>query len=178
MATAELSVVGNFSSIPLPPAHAPGRPLHRIQEVRRLQEMSLRTAARQLGTDVRSVRAQEQASTDLRLSDLYRWQEVLEVPIAELLVDADESLSRDVSHRAQLVRIMKTAGALLSTAESPSARCMAQNLVEQLTELMPELKEVGAWHSVGQRRAADELGRIAENPISDCYAGYGDSYES
>jgi hypothetical protein len=38
---------------------------------------------------------------------------------------------------------------------------------------MPELKDVSPWHSVGQRRSLDELGRIAEQPFSDvgmCYA--------
>lgn len=168
MATAEFSVIhGDISPVPLvPTGHVPGRPLHRIQEVRRLQEMSLRTAARQLGSDVRSVRAQEQASSDLRLSDLYRWQAALEVPISELLIESDDSLSQNVSQRAQLIRVMKTAASILDTADSPSIRCMAQNLVEQLSDLMPELKEVSSWHSVGQRRSADEVGRIGERPIS------------
>lgn len=166
MATAELSVV-HLDVAPVRPSHEFGRALHRIQEVRRLQGMSLRTAARQLGSDVRSIRAQEQATSDLRLSDLYRWQEALEVPIGELLVEDDEPLSRNIRERAQLVKIMKSARALLETAESASTRRMAENLVEQLSELMPELAEVSPWHSVGQRRSLDEMGRIAEQPISD-----------
>ena len=169
MATAELSVVHLDVAPSVPRDHTltPGRPLHRIQDVRRLQGMSLRTAARQLGTDVRSIRAQEQAQTDLKLSDLYKWQRALEVPVAELLVDDNEPLSRPVRERAQLVKVMKTARALLETAASPSTARMAENLIEQLQELMPELKEVSPWHSVGQRRGLDEMGRIAERPISD-----------
>jgi len=169
MATAELSVVHlDAASVHARERnHEPGRPLHRIQDVRRLQGMSLRTAARQLGTDVRAIRAQEQASTDLRLSDLYRWQRALEVPVGELLVDDDEPLSRPIRERAQLVKVMKTARALLETVTSPSAHRMAENLIDQLQELMPELKEVSPWHSVGQRRGLDEVGRIAEQPISD-----------
>jgi transcriptional regulator with XRE-family HTH domain len=169
MATAELSVVhGDVApAIPREHSHEPGRPLHRIQDVRRLQGMSLRTAARQLGTDVRSIRAQEQASTDLKLSDLYKWQRALDVPVSELLVDDDEPLSRPIRERAQLVKVMKTARALLETASSPSTARMAENLIHQLLELMPELKEVSPWHSVGQRRGLDELGRIAEQPITD-----------
>jgi transcriptional regulator with XRE-family HTH domain len=169
MATAELSVV-HLDVAPVRPlerTHLPGRPLHRIQEVRRLQGVSLRTAARQLGSDVRSIRAQEQASTDLKLTDLYNWQRALDVPVGELLVEDDEPLSRPVRERAQLVKVMKTAQALLETAQCTSTRRMAENLVEQLTELMPELKHVGPWHSVGQRRSLDEMGRIAEQPISD-----------
>jgi transcriptional regulator with XRE-family HTH domain len=175
MATAELSVV-HLDVAPVRPSHEFGQALHRIQEVRRLQGMSLRTAARQMGTDVRSIRAQEQATTDLKLSDLYRWQEALEVPIGELLVEDDEPLSRNIRERAQLVKIMKSARALLETAESASTRRMAENLVEQLSELMPELAEVSPWHSVGQRRSLDEMGRIAEQPICDNMFG-GRDYE-
>jgi transcriptional regulator with XRE-family HTH domain len=175
MATAELSVV-HLDVAPVRPSHEFGRALHRIQEVRRLQGMSLRTAARQLGTDVRSIRAQEQATSDLKLSDLYRWQEALEVPVGELLVEENEPLSRNIRERAQLVKIMKSARALLETAEGASTRRMAENLVEQLSELMPELAEVGPWHSVGQRRSLDEMGRIAEQPISDGMFG-GRDYE-
>jgi transcriptional regulator with XRE-family HTH domain len=174
MATAELSVV-HLDAAPVRPskqAGQPGQPLHRIQEVRHLQGMSLRTAARQLGTDIRSIRAQEQATTDLRLSDLYRWQEVLDVPVGELLVEDAAPISRPIQQRAQLVKIMKTARALLETASTPSTARMAENLIGQLEELMPELGEVSPWHSVGQRRGLDEMGRIAEQPISDDF-GYG-----
>jgi hypothetical protein len=70
-----------------------------------------------------------------------------------------------------MVKAMKTARSLLETAPAGPVRRMAENLVEQLTELMPELKEVSGWHTVGQRRSLDELGRIAEQPISDSF-GY------
>jgi hypothetical protein len=72
-----------------------------------------------------------------------------------------------VAERAKMVKVMKTARSLLESAGNGPVRRMAENLVEQLTDLMPELKEVSPWHSVGQRRSLDELGRIAEQPISD-----------
>ena len=60
MASAELSVVYSDDDQDHPTRSVGhGQALHRIQEVRRLQGMSLRTAARQLGTDIRSIRAQE-----------------------------------------------------------------------------------------------------------------------
>lgn len=177
MATAELSVV--FADVAPPPRHQAqtNLPLHRIQEVRRLQGMSLRTAARQLGTDIRSIRAQEQATSDLKLSDLYRWQEALEVPVTELLVEDAEPLSRPVRQRAQMLKVMKTAKSLLESAPHGACRRFAENLVEQLLDVMPELKEVSAWHSVGQRRSLDELGRIGENPIADDFSYGGDLSE-
>jgi transcriptional regulator with XRE-family HTH domain len=169
MASAELSVVYSDDA-PDRLSRSVGQPgltLHRIQEVRRLQGMSLRTAARQLQTDVRSIRAQEQVTCDLKLSDLYKWQRALDVPVAELLVDTDEPLSRPVRERAALLKVMKTARSILESAPSGAVRRMAENLVEQLVELMPELAEVSPWHSVGQRRSLEEIGRIAEQPISE-----------
>ena len=38
---------------------------------------------------------------------------------------------------------------------------------QALIEIMPELKEVAAWPTVGHRRTADEVGRIAEHPVPD-----------
>lgn len=143
------------------------RRLHRIRTVRRQQGMSLRTAARQMDSTIREIRQQEDESADLRLSELYRWQAALEVPLAELLVDPDTPLSRPVMERAGMVRLMKTATAILEQAPSQRTRRMAQMLVEQLLELMPELKGVGPWHSVGQRRSLEDMGRIAERSLPD-----------
>lgn len=177
MASAELSVVYSDDQDPTHNIGQAGQMLHRIQEVRRLQGMSLRTAARQLGTDIRSIRAQEQSTTDLRLTDLYNWQRALEVPVSELLVDDDEPLSRPVRERGALLKIMKTARSLVESAPAGPARRMAENLVEQLLDLMPELKEVSPWHSVGQRRSLDEMGRIADQPLGDPGMFYHDTFE-
>ncbi len=141
--------------------------LHRIREVRDEQGVSVRSAARRMGVEMRQVRNEEESSADLKLTDIYRWQEALEVPISDLLVETDSALSRPVLERARLVRLMKTAAALDERAAGNMAiKRLAKMLVEQLCEIMPELKEVGPWHSVGQRRSANELGRIAEQPIS------------
>ena len=127
MASAELSVVysDDHHDGPARITGQPGQALHRIQEVRRLQGMSLRTAARQLGPDIRSIRAQEQATTDLRLTDIYNWQRALDVPISELLVDEDEPLSRPVRERGAMLKIMKTARSIVESAPSGPARRMA-----------------------------------------------------
>ena len=101
----------------------------------------------------------------MMLSALYAWQEVLDAPIAELLVESEEPLSAPVLRRAQMVRLMKTAGAILERAQQPSIRRMAQMLVDQLCEVMPELKGVSPWHAVGRRRTQDELGQAAYRRI-------------
>ena len=113
------------------------------------------------------VRMQEDETNDLRISDLLRWQQVLGVPLQDLLVDPGTSLSTPVMERARLVRLMKTAAAIKENAESVGVQRLAEMLIQQLVEVMPELGEVSAWHSVGQRRSLEEYGRIVERRISD-----------
>jgi hypothetical protein len=109
---------------------------------------------------------QEDETNDLRLSDMYRWEKLLGVPICELLVDAGTELSRPIMERARLVRIMKTVKSLVENAQSNTIRRLAETLVAQLVEIMPELRDVSPWHSVGQRRSLAEYGRAAERVFS------------
>lgn len=141
--------------------------LHRIAEVRRQQGVTLRNVARRLGLSLQVVRRQEEPECDLRLSDLLRWQEVLEVPVAELLVESEGQLSGPVLARSRMVKLMKTAAALRErTAGTPIAR-VTEMLVEQILELMPELADVTPWHTAGSRRPLDDVGRAARFTVSD-----------
>jgi transcriptional regulator with XRE-family HTH domain len=154
---------------PIVPAVPASRPLHRIADARRRQGVSVRSAARRLHTSMEQVRREEHPSCDMPLSALYRWQRALEVPVTELLLDSDAPLSEPVLTRARLLRIMKTVRAIKETCNSSSIQRFAAMLEGQLVELMPELKDVTAWHSVGQRRGPDELGRTAERVFPDTY---------
>jgi transcriptional regulator with XRE-family HTH domain len=155
---------GSSSSVPQP---VRPKQLHRIAEVRRQQGVSRRRLGRVLKIDTEQLRYEENEHTDLTLSQLYRWQKVLEVPIADLLVESDSPLSAPVMTRARMVRVMKTAAAIFEKTESSSVRRLAQTLVDQLVEIMPELEGISPWHSVGQRRTHNELGRAAEHPIAE-----------
>lgn len=137
------------------------RPLHRIRTVRRRQGVSMRRAAHNLGLRIDEARRQEDPQRDLLLSQVYAWQRVLQAPLNELLVDADEPLSAPVLKRARMIRLMKTVGAILARCDDPSVRTMAQTLVEQLVEMMPELEGVTPWHAIGERRTSEEYGRTA-----------------
>ncbi len=103
-----------WHSIP-PSRDFPQDQLHRVAEVRQQQGLSLRSIARQTGIDVRRLREEESGEHDLRVSELLRWQRVLGVPIADLLVDPGMPLSSPILHRARLVRVMKTAKARRGT---------------------------------------------------------------
>lgn len=149
------------------PEPTPAKTYHRLSEVRQQQGVSQRSVARKLNLPIQDVRTQEEPETDLRISELLKWQEILEVPLADLLVDTQGSLSEPVGKRAALLRIMKTAKAILEASPNKSTSRLANMLVEQLVQMMPELAEVSAWHTVGQRRTQDEVGRIVERSIPD-----------
>lgn len=160
------------TSIPHDPHHGGASHWHRIRTVRLQQGASLRSVARHSGVDIRQLRAQERESADLRISDLHKWRKALDVPLSELLVEPDAALSHPVMERARLIRLMKTAVAIRDRSESVGIRRMAQMLCEQLTEVMPELAEVGPWHDYGQRRGLDEFGRIVDRTIPDELLGH------
>jgi transcriptional regulator with XRE-family HTH domain len=140
---------------------------HRIAEVRRRQGVTLRNVARRLGLPLPVVRRQECDDCDLRLSDLQRWQEVLDVPVAELLVEGEGQLSGPVLERSRMVKLMKTAAAIRERTEGTPVGRMVTMLIEQILEIMPELADVGPWHSVGQRRPLDDLGRAARMAVPE-----------
>jgi transcriptional regulator with XRE-family HTH domain len=142
-------------------------PLHRLAAVRRQQGISQRNIARRMDIDMNTVRQQEEETTDLPLSTLYLWQRILEVPIAELLVDSNAPLSAPVFERARMVKVMKTVAAIAEKADTPSMKRLLQMLINQLLEIMPELTDVAPWHTVGQRRTLDEYGRVVERQLPD-----------
>ena len=120
-----------------------------------------------------TVREQEKPTSDLKLSELLEWQSVLEVPLVDLLNDVDSPLSRPVMERAQMVRLMKTAAAIAEQADSDGVQRLAKMLTDQLVSMMPELSEVSAWHSVGQRRSLNEYGRVVDRrPGDDFFSAF------
>lgn len=140
---------------------------HRLAEVRNQQGVTLRNVARRLGLDMAEVRRQENERTDLRVSELLDWQEVLEVPIAELLVESEGQLSGPVLERSRMVKLMKTAAAIREQSAGTAAERLADMLIGQILEIMPELRDVTPWHNVGQRRTLDDVGRAARHPVAD-----------
>ena len=117
-------------------------PLHRLGEARRQEHISRRSVARHLGITVEDVRRQECNTTDLPLSVLHKWAKALGLPVAELVEEPGDSLSTPLFNRARLVRLMKTAMAILERSGDPPTKRLAQTMVNQLMEIMPELRGV------------------------------------
>jgi transcriptional regulator with XRE-family HTH domain len=145
----------------LPSRPSDGTPLHRIAEARLSQNFSLANAARHLGIDVATARRHEDPQSDLLLSELHRWAEIMEIPVAELLAEPEADFSPQIKDRAKMVRLMKTTRTILECAKEKRIRLLAETLVEQLVEMMPELAEVTAWPSIGQSREFKDYGSAA-----------------
>ena len=135
--------------------------LHRIREVRREQGVSSRRAAQLLGISIAQLQHEEVPDTDLTLAQLYEWQRVLEVPVSDLLVEPEATLSAPVLRRVQLLRLMKTVQSIVERSNQPSVHQLAQMMIGQLIEIMPELEGVMPWHSL-DRRTADQNSRMLE----------------
>ena len=163
------SLDSSLGHVSLPPAAAQSVPaaLHRIAYVRRREGISMRSAARRLRSSIEQVRQQEEPSSDMLLSELLRWGDAFDVPLADLLVESGAPLSEPIMARAQLLSIMKTVRAIKETASHSSVQRFVTTLEQQLLELMPELNGVMTWPSIGQPRSADEWGRAAERALPD-----------
>jgi hypothetical protein len=160
-------VLENVSASRRMPRNHQDHPLHRIAEVMQQEGIRARTASRRMRAPLSQVRVQQDAYCDLSLSDLYRWQSALRVPLVDLLVDPGYPLSTPVQLRANLLKAMKTVRSIQENADQESIKTLAENLVQQFVDMMPELQEVPAWPTVGQRRTNDELGATAHRQLPD-----------
>lgn len=161
------SAVADAGPVALPPSNVPAAPsLHRLGEVRRREGFTRRDVARRLCISIREVQEHEEPSADVPLSELYRWQKLLQVPMVELLGEPTGDLSPPVELRARLLRAMKTVRSIQEVGKQTSVQRLACTLVEQILEIMPELKDTIAWPVVGHRRKQSELGQAYYRGLS------------
>ena len=163
MKTTDSGVSGIEGQGPLPPS-APQRPLHRLAAARRQRHVSRQHLADGLHVDLETLRELEQAQSDFPLSLLYRCQEVLNVPLHELLVDAPDSSALPPAARAKMADWLRTVAMILKQAKQPAVCRLAHNLVNQMVELMPELKDLAAQYEAGNEQLLDSHGRAVRRP--------------
>ena len=72
-------------------------------------------------------------------------------------------------------RILAEAKRATKASEGPDAviQRMAQTLVEQLLDLMPELEGVGPWPAVGKSRLPSDYGQVVNRRMPDDLFGDG-----
>lgn len=116
-----------------------------------------------MGTSVEQLRQEEDPTNDISLARLYQWQRLLEVPIEDLLVEPYSPLSEPVLKRARMVRLMKTVQAIMERSHQSSVRRLAQTMINQLVEIMPELEGVTPWHSSDRAKSQNQNARVLES---------------
>jgi hypothetical protein len=151
---------------------ADGRILHRIAEVRHQQGVSAKVLTKRLAIKPHELDRQQSPYCDLLLSQLYKWQAALDVPVGELLLDPGHALSPGVDRRARLLKLMKTVRSLQQAADSNPLRVLAAQLADQLIEIMPELVDVDCWPIVGKRRMPDDISPREERLLPDPYCDW------
>lgn len=113
-----------------------------------------------------ALRKLEDERNDLSISLLHRMAQGLGVPVSELLIESSQGLSEPIRQRACLVRIARTAHSLVAHSKTQAMRSLAQTIVNELTEIMPELAEVGSWPEFGTRRPVTDIPRILDRIVS------------
>lgn len=163
------SVSNSRSSVETPAAGCPvdgeKKRYHRVAAARQAQGISVTTAAQRLGWSRQRAVAAEDEAFDLTISELLQWQDALDVPLQELIVEPDQTLSRPVMERAQLLRLMKTTRSLGELVTSKRAKRLISRLSEQLVEIMPELRDARPWPAHQESRSC-EFGIIAERTFT------------
>lgn len=138
--------------------------LNRIREVRRREGVSVRTLARHLEESSQAVREMERPDADLRLSELLRVAQALEVPAGELM--ADDELNDIQRMRGLLVRVSRALNTIVDCRPAgDEARNVAEFAMRQIAEEMPGAEEVSTLPRVGFRRPLNDLGVTALHPV-------------
>lgn len=81
--------------------------------------------------------------------------------MSELLESAEPTMPGEVGYRACLLRVARTAKSLAKNCSDGREQRLASQIIDQLHQLMPELKEVSAWPE-GQNRPLWDLGRAGD----------------
>ena len=143
------------------------QPLHRLKEIRAQQDVTLRALSRKMHVPMREVRAQEDPSCDLPLTALYRWQQALRVPAAEILVEPGDKLSSPVNIRARLLRMMKTIVTILDKPQPERTKNLLENLRNEILAVMPEIENIDRWHGSSNARGGDDIAAAVLRQIDE-----------
>jgi hypothetical protein len=116
---------------------------------------------------MREIRAQEDPSCDLPLTAVYRWQQALNVPAAEILVEPDDRLSAPVNIRARLLRMMKTVITILEEPQPDRTCNLLENLKNDILAVMPEVEHIDRWHGSGGPRDSEDIAAAVLRQVNE-----------
>jgi hypothetical protein len=140
---------------------------HRIDEILQEEGISLRSIAHRMGVTTAQAKSEADPLFDLTLTALHRWQAALGVPIGDLLTPPGMLLSAAIGLRAKLLNAMRTVRSIQLRVDDEPTQALAITLAQQMLEIMPELKSITAWPTVGTRRKLNDFGVIANRTLPD-----------
>ena len=140
--------------------------LHRLATVRKQERVSWKSLSRRSGIPIADLKRQEDETNDLLLSTLYRWHAAINVPVEELISEPNERISSSLRFKTQLIRVTKTVLLMLEQSDDEKTDILAKEILGQLFEIMPALKEVGPWPTRNYARPKTELPKILDQQIS------------
>ena len=153
----------------LPPEQQPpptNQAFHRLGQARTAKGVSPRDLAQRLNATINQVLTQEEATSDICLSAIYRWAAALGVPVTELLVDSEPAVQLTPVRLEQAMRLLETAKAIRQQARRPALQRLAQTLIDQLAEMAPDLSRAAAA-SAAVRRRAGPSGSSGKRPLPE-----------
>lgn len=148
------------------PKNRTDQKFHRLATVRRQERVSWKSLSRRSGIPIADLKRQEDESNDLLLSTLYRWHAAINVPVEELISEPNEHISSSLRFKTQLIRVTKTVLLMLEQSNDEKTSILANEILAQLFQIMPSLKEVGPWPTRNYARPKSELPKILDHQIS------------
>ena len=109
--------------------------LHRIREIREQMGITPRHAARMLNVSLDELRRQEDPSSDLTISELQNWQDLLDGDVYDLIVDQEVPFPRAALSSHDVSSFLETATRMLDDSECPAVKRLAETLTNQLREI-------------------------------------------
>jgi len=112
--------------------------LHRIREVRASKGVGIETVAAELGKSPATIVLEENPETDLRLSVLRQWSQVLDVSIGDLIIERPEYAGIPGLTSQRLKQLETTAEKLVEMTTDKATLTFARGLRHQIREFFEE----------------------------------------
>ncbi|MCR5359895.1 MAG: helix-turn-helix domain-containing protein [Thermoguttaceae bacterium] len=139
-----------------------GETFHHIHEIRTRKGISLDYCAKKIGISLAAARKQEKPTSNLSISQLIKWMDVLNVQLSEILGLEEGDLDDPIFHLTELLKVKDLAESIQGGTREGSIYCVAGNLITNLDNLIFDSKDVAGGENVGQ--AQKDRRRAAEIP--------------
>ena len=139
-----------------------GETFHHIREIRTRKGISLDYCAEAIGISLEAARRQEKPTSNLSISQLIKWMDVLRVRCSEILGQEVDDLDDPIFHLEELLNVRKLAKSIHMGTREENTHYVAENLITVLDNLILDSKDVAGGDNIGQ--AHKDLRRAAETP--------------